>query len=112
MVGSLHIHIGTSCFESVCSKCHLPTLMNKDFLVYCNACKCVVSILNKARVTYKIKVDNGEEVDHVSISAWIKLLLGCMLTMLEEFKSKQGVHMKVFKGKWLVGNFFKVLLFK
>jgi hypothetical protein len=51
-------------------------------------------------------MDNGEEVDHVLISAWIKPLLGCRLTMLEEFKSKQGVYMKVFKGKWLIGKFF------
>jgi hypothetical protein len=67
--------------------------MNRDFLVYCNACKCVVSILNKARINYKTKVDNGEEVDHVSISAWIKPLLGYRLTMLKEFKSMQGVYM-------------------
>jgi hypothetical protein len=47
-----------------------------------------------------------EEFDHVSISAWIKPLLGCRLTMLEEFKSKQSVYMKVFKGKWLIVKFF------
>ncbi len=66
----------------------------------------MVSILNKTRINYKIKVDNGKEVDHVLINARIKPLLGCRLTMLEEFKSKQGVYMKVFKGKWLIGKFF------
>jgi hypothetical protein len=28
--GKLVIHVGVFCFENICSKCHLPSLTNKN----------------------------------------------------------------------------------
>lgn len=53
-MGKLHVPIETSCFENVCSKCHLTTLTTKDSSYYYYMCKCNVLVENEVHINYKI----------------------------------------------------------
>jgi hypothetical protein len=42
VVGKLAIPVGVSCFENICSKCHIPSLINRYGGFYNYGCKSMV----------------------------------------------------------------------
>jgi len=57
--------VGASCFENICSKCHLPSLISRDGGFYWYGYKCMVTIETQAWISYKIKQDTNDEYDCV-----------------------------------------------
>ncbi len=43
----------------------MPSLTNHDDDFYCYACKCTILFKTQARISCKIKQDNGDEYDGV-----------------------------------------------
>ncbi len=105
-MGKLTILIGTSCFESVYAKCHLPSLANRDTSHYCYVCECMVIIENQAQFFCKIKQDNNEKFDCTLCEPWIKTLLGHSLKSQEDFKTNKVFTFICSKRKKPKGKFF------
>jgi hypothetical protein len=55
VVGKLAILVGVSYFENIYSKCHLPSLINKNGGFYCYGCKSMVTLETQAQISCKIK---------------------------------------------------------
>jgi hypothetical protein len=76
----------------------LPFLTSQDF-VYCYAYKCSVAIQNEAIITCKITYELEEKYDCILNGLWIEFVFGYHLGILEDFKAKHGLYMKLFSKK-------------
>ncbi len=90
VVGKLNIHVGASCFENICSRCHLPSLTNWDVGYYCYTCKAIVLMQTQAQIACKNKHENNWEFDFFSCDLWIKTLIDHDLGTPEDFQ-KDGI---------------------
>ncbi len=98
VIGKLEMLIGVFCFQNVCNKRHLPFLTNQDF-VYCYAYKCSVAIQTETIITCKIIYELEEKCDCILNGPWIEFVFGYHLGILEDFKAKHGLYMKLFSQK-------------
>jgi hypothetical protein len=60
---------------------------------------------SQPRITCKIKQANNEKFDHTLCDPWIEPLLRHKLVSLENFKSKQGFFLCLFREKKIEGKF-------
>jgi hypothetical protein len=65
----------------------------------------MVSSQSQPCIIRKIKQINSEEFDYMLCDPWIEPLLGHKLINLEDFKSKQGFFLCLFKEKKLESKF-------
>jgi hypothetical protein len=84
--GSCIYPIETSCFENVCSKCHLTTLTTKDSSYYCYMCKCNVLVKNKAHINYKIMQEMVKEynciLQNLGLNLWWAKIWGQLMNSM------------------------------
>ncbi len=99
------IPVGASCFENICSKCHLPSLTNWDVGFYCYTCKAIILTQTQAKIACKIKQENNQVFDYVLCDLWIKALLDHDLVTLEDLKKMKRFFLQLFCDKKPRGKF-------
>lgn len=116
VVGKLNIPMGASCFKNICSKCHLPSLTNRNTGFYYYTCKATIPTQTQTQIACKIKQESGQEFDYVLCDLQIKTLLYHDLGTPDDFQKMEGFFLWLFcdkkpKGKFILSFFAEVIGF-